>query len=279
VTVTNSANYTVAGQQFPIATEDSDPFDATHVQDLAKAVEEHDHTATKGLPVQRLHASQAAGDTFYASSATAIERLAKGTANYVYQMNAGGTAPEWGLVTADNLTPEGVLEASLANGSVTVNKIGAAAVTQAKLGTDTLQFAYVPILASGTAASFTSTGPTNWGELVDGASYGHTRFLFNKDKVPAGATVKLVARGLIAASGATQYGVFRLYNLTTAAAVGAVEISMVGAGVPILDVKASADIYASLTAGENKYCIQGAAAEAGLGFAASLFGAYLIVEW
>jgi hypothetical protein len=40
-------------------------------------------------------ASQASGDTFYATSGTAIARLAKGTAYQILQMNSGATAPEW----------------------------------------------------------------------------------------------------------------------------------------------------------------------------------------
>jgi hypothetical protein len=40
-------------------------------------------------------ASQASGDIFYATSGTAIARLAKGTANQVLQMNSGATTPEW----------------------------------------------------------------------------------------------------------------------------------------------------------------------------------------
>lgn len=60
--------------------------------------------------------SDAAGDTFYKTSATVTARLAKGTSNQMYHMNSGATAPEWvsplaGLVesttataTADGLT-------------------------------------------------------------------------------------------------------------------------------------------------------------------------------
>lgn len=40
-------------------------------------------------------ASQAAGDIFYATSGTAIARLAKGTAYQVLHMNSGATTPEW----------------------------------------------------------------------------------------------------------------------------------------------------------------------------------------
>lgn len=37
-----------------------------------------------------------AGDISYASSATTLARLAKGTAGQVLKMNSGATAPEWG---------------------------------------------------------------------------------------------------------------------------------------------------------------------------------------
>lgn len=42
--------------------------------------------------------SDAAGDTFYKTSATVTARLAKGQAYQVKRMNAGATAPEWGSV-------------------------------------------------------------------------------------------------------------------------------------------------------------------------------------
>lgn len=41
-----------------------------------------------------------AGDLFYATSSTAIARLAKGTADQTLRMNAGATAPEWDTVAA-----------------------------------------------------------------------------------------------------------------------------------------------------------------------------------
>lgn len=42
--------------------------------------------------------SDAAGDTFYKTSATVTARLPKGTAFQVMRMNSGATAPEWGLL-------------------------------------------------------------------------------------------------------------------------------------------------------------------------------------
>lgn len=51
--------------------------------------------------LQALVSGQTAGDTFYANSATALARLAKGTAGQVLSMNSGATAPEWKtIVTA-----------------------------------------------------------------------------------------------------------------------------------------------------------------------------------
>ncbi len=46
--------------------------------------------------LQALVSGQATGDIFYASSATALARKAKGTAGQVLRMNSDATAPEWG---------------------------------------------------------------------------------------------------------------------------------------------------------------------------------------
>lgn len=55
-------------------------------------------------------ASQAAGDLFYASSATAISRLAKGTALQQLRMNAGADAPEWADPVAAYTHPTGSIQ-------------------------------------------------------------------------------------------------------------------------------------------------------------------------
>jgi hypothetical protein len=46
--------------------------------------------------VQALITGQTTGDLFYADTATALARLAKGTAGQTLKMNSGGTLPEWG---------------------------------------------------------------------------------------------------------------------------------------------------------------------------------------
>lgn len=45
------------------------------------------------------------GDILYANDTDSLTTLGIGTANYVLQVNAGATAPEWGLVNFDNMTP------------------------------------------------------------------------------------------------------------------------------------------------------------------------------
>lgn len=49
--------------------------------------------------------SYSIGDIIYADGAESLTTLGIGTANYVLQVNAGATAPEWGLVAFDNMTP------------------------------------------------------------------------------------------------------------------------------------------------------------------------------
>uniref|UniRef100_A0A6M3JR29 Uncharacterized protein n=1 Tax=viral metagenome TaxID=1070528 RepID=A0A6M3JR29_9ZZZZ len=64
-------------------------------------------------------ASQVTGDLLYASSASQLSRLAKGTARQLLQMNAGATLPEW----ATNIDIPGNLDvgnATTLDGSLTV---------------------------------------------------------------------------------------------------------------------------------------------------------------
>lgn len=66
--------------------------------------------------------SDAAGDMLYKSSATALARLAKGTAGQMMLMDAGATNPSWVSMSGD---------VTMSNG---VTSIGAGAVTLAKFG-------------------------------------------------------------------------------------------------------------------------------------------------
>jgi hypothetical protein len=70
---------------------------------------------TASIPAASLLiASQAAGDTLYASSSTAWSRLAKGAAYSLKRMNSGATAPEWSTATIDDSTAN---VTKLANGT------------------------------------------------------------------------------------------------------------------------------------------------------------------
>ena len=63
-----------------------------------------------------------AGDTLYATSSTAMTRLAKGTAGQVFQMNTGATAPIWGGgVVPSNPTSIGTGSTQAHEGTVTIS--------------------------------------------------------------------------------------------------------------------------------------------------------------
>jgi hypothetical protein len=49
--------------------------------------------------------SYSVGDIIYASDTDTLTTLGVGSANQVLQVNAGATAPEWGLVAFDNMSP------------------------------------------------------------------------------------------------------------------------------------------------------------------------------
>lgn len=87
----------------------------------------HDGSSNNGpkIPIGSLTvASQAQGDTITATSSSAWGRVAKGTANQLYQMNAGATSPEWvdysTFVTSSNALAGSVVQVvSTQSGSMT----------------------------------------------------------------------------------------------------------------------------------------------------------------
>src|SRR5262252_6907092 len=105
----NATNFT-APLQFPYATAGTDVFMKEDVQILAQAVDQHNHTTGKGLPI-------AAGAIPNGSITSAM--IADGTIT--------GTDIAAGTVTSGNILDGTIATADLAN----------AAVTNAKLGTDT----------------------------------------------------------------------------------------------------------------------------------------------
>lgn len=90
------------GTEILMASDLEGQFDLLHsyFQACLNSSTGHTHTGAanqgpKLSPANMVIASQAAGDTLYASSVTAWARLAKGTAAQVLSMNAGATAPQW----------------------------------------------------------------------------------------------------------------------------------------------------------------------------------------
>lgn len=69
-----------------------------------------------------------AGDIAYATSATALARLAKGTAYQHLRMNAGATAPEWGGWIAGKITR--VTNQSISTATLTNINFTAAAISR-----------------------------------------------------------------------------------------------------------------------------------------------------
>lgn len=61
MTKTNSANYTAAGTQFPLATDALDPLTKEDIFKLQKALEEHTHDATRGLAIRRVNTASTPG--------------------------------------------------------------------------------------------------------------------------------------------------------------------------------------------------------------------------
>lgn len=80
--------------------------------DTEKSSTSHNHTGTYEPVITNLPVSQGgvgitsytAGDILYATGATTLSKLAKGTANQELRMNAGATAPEWYTPASTGIT-------------------------------------------------------------------------------------------------------------------------------------------------------------------------------
>ena len=70
-------------------------------------------------------------------------QLAIGTASHVMKVNSGANAPEWGLVVTASIDDAAVTAAKLATNSVETAKINASAVTTAKIADDAVTSAKI----------------------------------------------------------------------------------------------------------------------------------------
>ena len=163
---TNSVNFT-GGLQFPMADAATDLFKKEDVQVAAKALDQHDHTTGKGLPLP-------AG------------AIPNGTITSA--MIADGT-----IDTAD-LKDSAVTSLKIADGTIATADLANNAVTNAKLGTDT---ARISLLTNGSFdvwqrgnGPFTANsafGPDRWAiYLASGDTLSVSRDTSNTDG-PAGA--------------------------------------------------------------------------------------------
>lgn len=246
-------NYTTASTQFALPVNGGDNFDRLdNVTDLGTAVDSHGHEDTLGLPAARIDFGL-------------LEERPTGDAGSVYiatdtsQMfyHDGGDWSE--LVTAP------VLSAEIADG----------AVTQAKLGTDTLRTMQVRILGGENVSVWARSGVYAECFLDDeGPGYGPiTRFVLDKSRLPDGASVKFNA----VISGGNPFsvtGYFRLYNRTLSEAVAGSEVSAI---MPY-EYEESGNIAEGLASGVNEYCIQGRR-DPDENPACSCSQAWLRVEW
>ena len=225
-------NYTTASTQFALPVNGGDNFDRLdNITDLGTAIDTHGHEDTLGLPVARIDfgllGERPTGDAGSVYIAT--------DTNQMFYHDGG----DWSeLATAP------VLSAEIANG----------AVTQAKLGTDTLRMMQVMILGGENISVWARSGTYSECFLDDeGLGYGAvTRFVLDKSRLPDRATVKFNA----VISGGNPFGVtgyFRLYNRTLSNAVAGSELS----AIMSYEYRESGDIAGGLASGVNEYCIQG----------------------
>jgi hypothetical protein len=98
------------------------PDDTALVKDGASAI--RSLGSSVDTSVKALNPGTTAGDLDYYTAATTKARIAKGTANQVFAMNAGATAPEWQTISTGGMTL--LSTTSLSGTSTTVSSISQA---------------------------------------------------------------------------------------------------------------------------------------------------------
>ena len=171
-------------------------------------------------------------------------------------------------ITNALMADDAIDSAEIADGAIDTIHIAAAQVTQAKLGTDTLQMLVIPLYYYPAALL---TQDAAYAEMS--ATNGYVRLTLDKDKLPTTCTVKLVATMQV--NNASVTGYCQLYNVTDVGAVTGSEVTTASAATPA--VVTSGDVYANLGAGSKVYTIQRKISNASYGV--YLTGAFLLVEW
>jgi len=147
VTRSTSTNFGSPGNSYPMADAGDDPFQKEDIQDLALAVDDHDHSTGRGLAVQRLGTGIVVEGNL-ANDAVTFDKLAD---------HASIDASR--AVGANHIRSDAVITRTILDGAVTATKLGVGAY--AGLAFPRVYAGYVvnsqtPVTATLTAVSFTA---------------------------------------------------------------------------------------------------------------------------
>lgn len=115
MTRSTSTNYGAPGTSFPMADAGTDPFLKEDIQDLAEAVDDHDHSAGRGLAVQRLGTGIVV-EANLANDAVTFDKLAD---------HASTNSSR--AVGANHIRDDAVITRTILDGAVTATKLGTGA--------------------------------------------------------------------------------------------------------------------------------------------------------
>lgn len=115
MTRTISTNFGAPGTSFPKADAQGDPFLKEDVQDLAAAVDDHDHSAGRGLAVQRVGTGVVDEDAL-ANDAVTFDKLSD-----------HASTDSLRAVGANHIRTDAVITRTIQDGAVTATKLGTGA--------------------------------------------------------------------------------------------------------------------------------------------------------
>jgi len=147
VTRSNSVNYGAPGTSYPMADAVNDPFLKEDVQDFAAAVDDHDHSAGRGLAVQRLGTGIVV-EANLANDAVTFDKLADHAS-----INSSRA------VGANHIRDDAVITRTILDGAVTATKLGTGAsfgLTFPRCYAGYTVNSQTPVNATGTLVSFTA---------------------------------------------------------------------------------------------------------------------------
>jgi hypothetical protein len=147
VSRTTSTNFGTPGTSYPLADAGTDPFLKEDVQDLAAAVDAHDHSAGRGLAVQRLGTGVVV-EANLANDAATFDKVADHASTDALR-----------AIGANHIRTDAVITRTILDGAVTATKLGTGAY--AGLAFPRVYGGYTvnsqtPVTATLTAVSFTA---------------------------------------------------------------------------------------------------------------------------